>query len=98
MSSLEHEAYVGTAVERGPRELAVARDSGNRRTETTQYWYGIQIEPFGNGEFVYHFAEEGKFVIGSYEPGHYAAGHRVTIQVRASSERAFALFVIWSLL
>jgi uncharacterized cupredoxin-like copper-binding protein len=85
VSSLVHEAYIGTAIEQELRERELAGLSADQRKETIPYGYGIQIEPFGNGEFVSHFAEAGEFIIGCHEPGHYAAGHRVTIQVKASS-------------
>jgi uncharacterized cupredoxin-like copper-binding protein len=85
VSSLVHEAYIGTAVEQELREQALAGLSADQRQETTHYGYGIRIVPLGNGEFVYHFAEAGEFIIGCHEPGHYPAGHRFTIQVRASS-------------
>jgi uncharacterized cupredoxin-like copper-binding protein len=84
-SSLEHEAYIGTAVEHDLREQALAGLPADQRQESTHYGYGIQIEPFGSGEFVYHFADAGEFIMGCHEPGHYAAGHRFTIVVRASS-------------
>jgi len=83
VSSLVHEAYIGTSEEQELREQALAGLSADQRQETSHYGYGIQIEPFGNGEFIYHFAEAGEFIMGCHEPGHYAAGHRVTIQVSA---------------
>jgi uncharacterized cupredoxin-like copper-binding protein len=82
-TDVAHELYIGFMTDQLMHEAVVNGATGAPKVEAMQQsGYGIYLEPFDSGEFVYHFNSPGQIVIGCHVPGHWAAGMRATIDVR----------------
>ena len=92
---LKHDAYVGDADAQDDHERAMrmmdAESSKNNDGEMMDEGHGdhadtdeggITIKKRKHGTLTHTFAEKGTTYIGCHQPGHYAAGMRMTITVR----------------
>jgi uncharacterized cupredoxin-like copper-binding protein len=80
---IRHEAYFGTRgdqVDHGKEMAEGGEESGGhagRRGPNNK----ITVEPGKGGDLTYRFDEPGTYEIGCHEPGHYAAGMKITVTV-----------------
>jgi uncharacterized cupredoxin-like copper-binding protein len=81
--NLRHEAYFGTPEDQADHEKAMA-EGGSRSGGHGAHGSDnnrITVEPGKTGDLTYRFEEAGTYEIGCHEPGHYAAGMRITVKV-----------------
>jgi uncharacterized cupredoxin-like copper-binding protein len=83
---VRHEAYIGTPDDQVDHEKEMAeggKDAGGHDAhggssgDNTK----ITLEPGKTGALTYRFDEAGTYEIGCHEPGHYAAGMKMTLTV-----------------
>lgn len=85
---LRHEAYFGSPEDQADHASEMA-DAGHGSGSGGHDAHGaepgsddkVTVEPGKSGEITYRFEEAGTFEIGCHEPGHYAAGMRITVNV-----------------
>ena len=83
---VRHEAYIGTADEQAEHEKEMT-EGGSGSAGHDAHGGGsdsdtkVTVEPGERGELTYRFEDAGTYEIGCHEPGHYAAGMKVTVQV-----------------
>lgn len=82
-----HEAVIGTAAQQeahetemkpsanGTSDPMAGMDQGRPGTEA------LSLKPGKTGELVHRFTRPGTVILGCHEPGHYAAGMKITIEV-----------------
>jgi uncharacterized cupredoxin-like copper-binding protein len=83
---IRHEAYFGTPQEQTDHEKEMAEggeDSGGHDAHGGGSGDDnkITVEPGKSGDITYRFDEAGTYEIGCHEPGHYAAGMKITVNV-----------------
>ena len=84
---VRHEAYIGTPEDQADHEKEMAEggeDSGGHDAHgggSGEDDKKITLDPGKSGDLTYRFDEAGTFEIGCHEPGHYAAGMKVTVTV-----------------
>lgn len=82
---IRHEAYVGTPDDQVEHAKEMAE--GGEDTDGHNAHGGgsddnkITLQPGKSGDLTYRFEEAGTFEIGCHEPGHYAAGMKITVNV-----------------
>jgi uncharacterized cupredoxin-like copper-binding protein len=77
--ALTHEAVIGTAAEQDAHEkemLSMSPDMVMQDTPTE-----ITVDAGKTGQLTYTFKTPGQLLIGCHEPGHYAAGMKIQINV-----------------
>ncbi len=82
--TVRHEGYVGTADDQADHEKEMAAGEsaghdahgGGDADERT-----VTVEPGKKRELTYRFRDSGTFEVGCHEPGHYAAGMKITVDV-----------------
>ncbi len=76
--TLVHEAVIGTASEQDAheKEMVAMGDMPMQNTATE-----ISVDPGTTGQLTYTFKSPGQLFIGCHQPGHYAAGMKITINV-----------------
>ena len=84
---IRHEAYFGTPEEQADHEKEMA-DAGKESDGHEDHGGGgdddnnnVTVDPGEKGEITYRFEEAGTYEIGCHEPGHYAAGMKITVNV-----------------
>ena len=81
---IRHEAYVGTPDDQADhgKEMAEGTSSGGHDDDHAGGDDDkISLEPGKRGDLTYRFDEAGTYEIGCHEPGHYAAGMKITVTV-----------------
>ena len=83
---IRHEAYIGTPEEQADHEKEMAEageDSGGHDAHGGGSGDNnkITVEPGKSGDLTYRFDKAGTYEIGCHEPGHYAAGMKITVNV-----------------
>ena len=83
---VRHEAYFGTAEDQADHEKEMVEagdESGGHDAHggASGDDNKITVEPGKSGNLTYRFDEAGTYEIGCHEPGHYAAGMKITINV-----------------
>lgn len=80
--AIRHEAVIGDKQRQEDHEMemmaSMAPDSSQMEMEAGE----ISLEPGTSGSIDYTFDTAGTFFIGCHEPGHYAAGMVVTVNVQ----------------
>ena len=82
---IRHEAYIGTVDDQADHAKEMAEASaddghgghGDGREESNK----VTVEPGEHGDLTYRFDEAGTYEIGCHEPGHYAGGMKITVNV-----------------
>ena len=83
---IRHEAYVGTPEDQADHEQEMA-EAGEGSGGHDAHGGGsgdnnkITVEPGKDGDLTYRFDEAGTYEIGCHEPGHYAGGMKITVNV-----------------
>ena len=83
---IRHEAYFGTPEDQADHEKEMA-EAGEESGGHDAHGGGsgdnnkITVEPGKSGDLTYRFDEAGTYEIGCHEPGHYAAGMKITVNV-----------------
>ena len=79
---LRHDAFIGDeeAQEMHEDEARMSDDVGHGAHAASEE-DAITVEPGESGPMEYRFTEGGEIIIGCHEPGHYAAGMRVKVEV-----------------
>lgn len=80
--AIAHEAFVGDAAAQDDHEMSMgnsdsAMDHGHGDDESD----GITVDPGDTGELTHTFDGSGTLQIGCHEPGHYASGMKLSIDV-----------------
>jgi uncharacterized cupredoxin-like copper-binding protein len=75
---LVHEAVIGTAAAQDAHEKQMAAGGGDMVMHEPG---AVSIDPGHTAELSYTFAQAGQLFIGCHQPGHYAAGMKMTISV-----------------
>lgn len=81
---IRHEAYFGTPDDQADHEKEMAEggeDSGGHDVHGEAGNNKITVEPGQTGDLTYRFEDAGTYEIGCHEPGHYAAGMKITVNV-----------------
>ena len=82
---IRHEAYIGTPEDQADHEKEMAeagQDSGGHDAHGGDAGNNkITVDPGETGDLTYRFDEAGTYEIGCHEPGHYAAGMKITVNV-----------------
>lgn len=80
---LKHEAFLGTPAEQKDHdtEMQAGGSSSGMGTMSGGSKTAIEVAPGKTGEFTTRFDEAGTYEIGCHEPGHYAAGMKITLTV-----------------
>ena len=82
-TDLPHELFIGTMAEQLAHHAQVMNQPSPQQVQLMQHTgYGIYLEPYDSGQFVYHFSAAGQVMIGCHVPGHWEAGMLATITVR----------------
>ena len=84
---IRHEAYIGTPDHQADHAKEMAE--GDKDSDRHNDGHGgddsrndkITVDPSESGELTYRFDDVGTFEIGCHEPGHYAAGMKITVNV-----------------
>jgi uncharacterized cupredoxin-like copper-binding protein len=82
---VRHEAYFGSLEDQADHEKEMA-EAGEESGGHDAHGGGrgnskITVEPGKSGDLTYRFNEAGTYEIGCHEPGHYAAGMKITVTV-----------------
>lgn len=83
---IRHEAYVGTPDDQADHEMEMA-EAGEQSGGHDAHGGGsgddnkVTVEPGESGDLTYRFEEAGTYEVGCHEPGHYAAGMKITVNV-----------------
>lgn len=80
--TVPHDGFVGDESEQAEHEAQMRADAdaghgGGHGDDAT----AITVEPGDTGELSYTFEEPAALVLGCHQPGHYAAGMRIPIEV-----------------
>lgn len=84
---VRHEAYFGSPAEQADHAETMAEGgaiSGGHNAHggsSSGSSDKITVEPGKSGDITYRFDEAGAFEIGCHEPGHYAGGMKITVNV-----------------
>ena len=84
---LEHEAFLGPAMEQEAHEKEMSSGDkgsgsmGGHDMGSSKEASAITVKPGEKGELATTFGDAGTYEIGCHEPGHYAAGMKVTVEV-----------------
>ncbi len=82
---VRHEAYFGSANDQADHEKEMVeggKDSGGHNAHGGDTGSKkVEVEPDKTADVTYRFEEVGAFEIGCHEPGHYAGGMKITIDV-----------------
>lgn len=80
---VRHEGYIGTAEEQADheKEMKEGDDGGHEGHGGGGDERKVTVEPGEKGELTHRFDEAGTFEVGCHEPGHYAAGMKITVEV-----------------
>ena len=78
---VNHDAYIGTEQAQGDHEMEMSQngDMSNMHHGSTNGEGGITVKPGKTGTLTHTFSANDKVLIGCHQPGHYAAGMKVTI-------------------
>ena len=79
-----HEAYVGTAEdqEAHAEEMAGGDDGGHDMDDMDDAGgEALEVEPGDSDELTYTFQDDGEFLIGCHQPGHYEDGMRLAVEI-----------------
>ena len=76
---LDHDAYVGDAAAQQEHEKDMRADKGGGHGHDDTD--AITVKPGQTGELTHTFDEAGTFEVGCHQPGHYAAGMKITVTV-----------------
>lgn len=80
-----HEAYFGSPDEQADHAEEMAEGGADSSGHNAHGGGGgsnkIAVEPGKSGDITYRFDEAGTFEIGCHEPGHYAGGMKITVNV-----------------
>ena len=86
LGAAKHEVFIGdaSAQRREENVMRIADQRGMPQTmsENTYTNNGIVVPPGKSANVTYTFTEPGPIFIGCHEPGHYAAGMKVSVAVR----------------
>jgi uncharacterized cupredoxin-like copper-binding protein len=82
--SNRHDAFIGDedAQEEHETEARTADDGEHEGGHAAEEEDAITLEPGDRAELNYRFTERGEILIGCHEPGHYADGMIVTVNVQ----------------
>ena len=84
--TVQHDAYVGTAMEQDSHEAEMRDEPDNGGMAGMDHGgssvdYGVTVKPGKSDEITTTFADKGEQIIGCHEPGHYAGGMKVIVTV-----------------
>jgi uncharacterized cupredoxin-like copper-binding protein len=83
-TDLPHELFIGTMAEQLAHHREVMNQPPLQQRQLMQHTgYGIYLEPYDSGQFIYRFSQAGQVMIGCHVPGHWEAGMLATITVRS---------------
>ena len=74
-----HDAFLGDDAAQKDHEAEMAEGGDAHHHEDPA---AVTVEPGGTGRITHVFAPDDRLLIGCHQPGHYAAGMRITINVR----------------
>ena len=78
-----HDAFIGDSDAQADHEADMREggDGGHGGGHGDDAEDAITVDPGDSGELVYTFAEAGTVEVGCHQPGHYAGGMRITVEV-----------------
>ena len=84
VGKVKHDAFVGDQAAQDAHEAEMrGQDSmGGMNHGSGGDEEGITVDPGKTGELTHTFRSAGSLLIGCHQPGHYAAGMRVTVDVK----------------
>ena len=80
----DHEAFLGTRAEQMDHDeemMGGSKKSGHDMNMGGDDESAVTVSPGESGDFTKRFDDRGTFEIGCHEPGHYAAGMKLTVTV-----------------
>ena len=77
---VQHEGYIGTAKEQADHGREMMKDD-RHDAHGDDDGRSVTVEPGEKGELTHRFDEAGTFEVGCHEPGHYAAGMKIIVEV-----------------
>lgn len=86
VGKVRHDAFIGDEAAQEEHEMEMRKD-GSTETDGMDHGEddaeegGITVDPGEKGELTHTFEEGDELLIGCHEPGHYAAGMKITVNV-----------------
>jgi uncharacterized cupredoxin-like copper-binding protein len=80
---LRHDAFIGDedAQDMHEDEMRMSDDEDHGAGHVAEEEDAITVEPGESGTLTYRFTKRGETIIGCHEPGHYASGMHVSVNV-----------------
>jgi len=74
---LAHDAFIGDRAAQQEHEKEMGDKHGGHGSADD----AVTVKPGGKAQLTYTFDESGKFEVGCHQPGHYAAGMKIDVEV-----------------
>jgi uncharacterized cupredoxin-like copper-binding protein len=81
--NIPHELFIGNIADQTAYAAAERAASSARGALVPQMGYGIYLDAHGTGTVTYHFTTPGEIWLGCHLPGHWEAGMRAPVTVKA---------------
>ena len=79
--TVDHDAFIGRRSAQADHESEMRAMDGDEHGGHGDDGRALTVEPGDRGELTYTFEDGGPVEIGCHQPGHYAAGMRVAVEV-----------------